>query len=292
MKKFIKNLLCLILLISSIILFPACSEKLTKIEVVNSENFEYIEYGGTINWNNLKLKATYSDGKILTYNYGEIKKELEIDLGEFKSTKPGEYEIYLNYKGETCSIKIEVREAIVSGIGIDRTNLPEVVNIEQITAEFKSNFTNKVLVKAYKTDGSSINLSQSEYSIVNYDFSTNTFADDLNLGCLNGVGEHWFAIKYGNFTPKTFMVKVKLGDENGFILGLEEINQNISIGEDVDFSKVKVYATYTDGRQILLNESEYLIDYSSFNNLVAGNYTITVSYKHYLNKSFNVQVSE
>ena len=292
MKKFVKNLMCFMLIGCAFTFFTACSEKLTKIEVLNIEDFQELEYGTIINWNNLKLKATYSNGKVITYNYKEIKSELNIDYGEFKSTKSGDYVIELNYKNKSCSVEVEVKEAKVSGIGINRNALPEVINIEKITENFKADFLNKIEVSAYKTDGTRQVLAKTDYSIVNYDISSNIFANTLSLECLGDVGEHWFAVKYGELTPQTFKVRVKLGDENGFVLNLEEIEQDISIGDEIDFSKIKVFATFTDGRQVLLDSSEYTIDYSTFNNLEEGRYTIKVSYKHYLDKTFIIDVSE
>lgn len=292
MKKLLKKLLCGILVVSSFGFATACSEKLTKIEILNLEDFESVAYGGVINWNNLKLKATYSNGKILTLKYGEIKNDLDINLGNFRSTQAGEYNIELSYKDKSCSFEIEVKEPVVSGIGIERIGLAEVINIEKITTEFKADFENKIAVKAYKTDGSATTLSKTDYLLVNYDNSTKDFSNALDVECLNDVGEHWFAVKYGEFTPIIFSVRVKLGDENGFVLGLGEISQEISVGDEVDFSKVKVYATYTDGRQILLNSSDYSIDTSAFDNSKTGNYAIIVSYKHYLNKTFYIEVKE
>ena len=292
MKKFIKSLMCFVLVCSSFSILTACSDKLTKIEVLNMENFQELEYGQVINWNNLKLKTTYANGKIITYNYSEIKKDLDIDLGDFDKTKSGIYNIKLTYKDKSCDFGVQVKAPVVSGIGITRTGLPEVINIEKVTADFKADFLNKITVRVFKTDGTNEVLDKNTYSIVNYDPFTNTFANSLNIDCLGDIGEHWFAVKYGDITPQTFSIRVKLGDENGFVLDLEEIEQDITIGEEIDFSKVKVYATFSDGRQILLENTEYTLDYSAFNNEVAGEYKIKVSYKHYLDKTFTISVSE
>ena len=292
MKRILQKLLCLIIIMISFGSISACSGQLTKIELINPENFEEIEYGGVINWNNLKIKATYSDGKILSYKYSEIKRDLEIDLGEFKSTMPGTYPIELKYKEKTLNFEITVKDPVVSGIFVDRSLISETINIEKITTEFKANFRNKLIVRAFRTNGTSFLLEQNDYSVLNYDIKTNSHSSELDLSVLNDIGEHWFSVCYGNITPKLFSIRVKLGDENGFLLDLSGIGEEISVGESVDFSKISVYATFSDGRKVLLDSDEFSVDYSEFNNLVAGEYTITISYKIYPNKSFIIKVSE
>lgn len=289
----IKILICTAVILLSGGILLSCDAKIKSISAYDKIE---LSYGEALNLNSLVLNVKYSNGKINSFKYSEIKNDLKIVESSFSSTKSEQQNITLEYMGFKFNVVVDVKEPKVSNIIVNTSALGRTVNIEKVTNTYIQNFLNKISVSAIKQDSSSTLLNGSEYNVFNYDNITNQVSNSLNLDVLYEVGEHWFAVVYKDLNPKTFCVTVKLSDENGFEFDRTEIPTQILLNENVDFSKLIVNATYSDGRKVQLSEGggdgNYKLDLNGFDNAVCGQYTIKVKYKNYIEKTFTIDVVE
>lgn len=289
----IKILICTAVILLSGGILLSCDAKIKSISAYDKIE---LSYGEALNLNSLVLNVKYSNGKINSFKYSEIKNDLKIVESSFSSTKSEQQNITLEYMGFKFNVVVDVKEPKVSNIIVNTSALGRTVNIEKVTNTYIQNFLNKISVSAIKQDSSSTLLNGSEYNVFNYDNITNQVSNSLNLDVLYEVGEHWFAVVYKDLNPKTFCVTVKPSDENGFEFDRTEIPTQILLNENVDFSKLIVNATYSDGRKVQLSEGKgdgnYKLDLNGFNNTVCGQYTIKVKYKNYIEKAFTIDVVE
>ena len=82
---------------------------------------------------------------------------------------------------------------------------------------------------------------------------------------------------------------VEVSPENGFKLVAPGTVDYIA-GQDLDVSKLVLNATFANGKTEPLTLADVTVDSSAFNKDVAGEYTITVSYKDYAPISYTVTV--
>ncbi len=77
------------------------------------------------------------------------------------------------------------------------------------------------------------------------------------------------------------------------IVGFSVISNNVKkyyfLDEELDLSEMRVYANYSDGSSVLVEETEYTVDSSAFNSSIIGTYPIVVTYLE-TTKSFTVEV--
>ena len=287
----IKILICTALILLSGGMLFSCD---ARVKNVCAYDVIELSYGSPLDLNNLVLKVEYSNGRIKTFKYSEIKKDIKIVKNPYSSTSSEVQDITLEYKGKEFKISVQVQEPKINNIVVNTSALGRVVNIEKVTDLYIQNFLNKISVSAIKQDSSSELLNSSDYKVLNYDNLTGQVSTTLDLNVLKDVGEHWFAVLYKDFNPKLFSLTVKLGDENGFTINRDKIPTRILKGEEVDFSKLLVSATFTDGRTSKLtvgtSENNYKLDLNGFDNSVAGKYTIKVKYKSYIEKTFTIDV--
>lgn len=80
----------------------------------------------------------------------------------------------------------------------------------------------------------------------------------------------------------------------GFRIDTSEMQLEYEKGEEADFSKLKVEAIYSDKTVKTLSKGEggYTLDLGNYDKDVVGEYTVTVKYKTYKAKTFQIKVKE
>ena len=351
MKKLAKvvSVFVLMLLIGG--LFCGCSlNPPTKIEaVLNDVNLE-VAYNQELDLENLKIKATYRDGRSAILDMDT--EGMEIDYGEFDKTTPGIYSICVTFRKQKTCFEVRVLEPEENGFRIDRSLIPQQVDwgemvdfsrlkvfstskegVEKelkvgeytLTHDFNSeiagvyeivvgykNFevkTFSITVNPASVYGLKLDISnvQKEFEYGEefnheglkvyevFESGEQTEISDFNIDSSNfnnsKSGEYQINISYGEYEPVTYSVAVLDAPEVGFRVDRSGVEENLPVGSEIDFGKVKVYSILQDGSEVLL-DSGYEVDYSQYNKEVPGVYEIFVRYNQHEAQSFSVTLRE
>lgn len=233
-----------------------------------------VEYGQSVNWDLLKAYLVREDGSERLLD----KSEYSVDSDSFNSLIKGVHIIQILYGEYEEYVSVNVVADIVD-IELDRSNLPEVIDwggkydMRDLSVYVKYEDNQKTMVGPLD-----------KVNYVSYDFGTFTNKTE---------GEHTITVIYDNgevrFT-KTFGVEVRAPKATGFRVDRSLVDEMVRYNTEVDFSLVKVYETYEDGSEVLLNSSDYTINSSSFDKKHSGAYEIKVDCKEYDEKIFYVTV--
>ena len=99
----IKILICTALILLSGGMLFSCD---ARVKNVCAYDVIELSYGSPLDLNNLVLKVEYSNGRIKTFKYSEIKKDIKIVKNPYSSTSSEVQDITLEYKGKEFKISV------------------------------------------------------------------------------------------------------------------------------------------------------------------------------------------
>ncbi len=149
----------------------------------------------------------------------------------------------------------------------------------------------KDLAYGQELDLSSLKISYKlgDAETVIYDWSDFDYDIDFGTYTATTPGEHTITLHYKTFS-KSFMVTVAHRLEKGFSVVLTDIETEVAYGANINWSLIKVYKVLQDDSLVLLEASEYEIDYSSVNFEISGTYLVEINYLDFDTYEFEVVV--
>lgn len=191
-----------------------------------------------------------------------------------------EEELDPNFRTVTAVVKIEddaqtVLEDLVIAKGPDKTTYIQGEELDPAGLK----------VEAHYSDGTVVELKEGEggYSVSGYDPQK--------------LGEQSVMVSFGGIT-KFFQVTVEEKEEpqpepelTGIVIVSGPDKTTYVQGEELDLTGLEVHAQYSDGREVVLSESEDGYTVAGYDPQKTGTQTITVTYLDYM-ASFTVEVEQ
>ena len=239
--------------------YPITVNKVPATGIVITKPFKttYIE-GEPVSFDGLEVTAYYSDGR-------DSGKGLKLDESQYtisgisegdSKLKPGSYEVTVTYKYPEISASFHVYVTGKSVVSLKLLKLPASLNIYQGQNFNKNDFEIQATYDNGETE-----------KIKDFDIEF----DNMQIGTY--TARIYYMDKYVAFDYNVYeLIQTGLTVDDSAAIGSY-------VGDELNFSKLKVYAIYNSGEKKLIDNYELM---HNIDNSVIGRYPVTVVFGEFL----------
>ena len=269
MKK-LKTLLPLLLILCFTLLFVACDmggRAVEKISVDTTGVKVTYNAGETVDFTGLKVILHYNDNTTETIGLSDV-----VTIDPVSTDKAGQVTVTVRYDKFAATFPITVKEVpTVTSLELDTTGVTKsyIVGDEASLAG--------LVIRANLSDGTSVAVSLDSADLSVSGLSTAT------------AGKKTVTVSYKG-AEATFTIDVREPKtQTGIRVDASGVKTDYSPDEIVDFSGLRVYATYNWGEETVINVADCTI--AGADTATSGTKTVTVTY-HGFSATFTINVAK